>query len=138
MSVVFSLFGWLPGRKAAAQKRRQAHRKALAGLQFTAAELGSELQRLADISQSSEPDDAAAVVRETTVTSRILELLARGERFAATLSKDEAASAWREVAASAGRARLLGQGPHRAARLRAVAEECEQLQQFIDEELAGL
>jgi len=135
VSVIFGLFGWLPGRRAAAQKRRRAHRKALAGLEFAAAELGSELRRLADHSQSSEPDDVAAVVRETTATSRILDLLARGERFAANLSKDEAASAWREVAASAGRARLLGQGPHRVARLRAVAEECEQLQQFIDEGL---
>ena len=138
VSVVFGLFGWLPGRHAAAQKRRQAHRKALAGLEFSSAELGSELRRLADLSQSSEPDDAAAIVRETTATSRILDVLARGERFAADLSKEEAASAWREVAASAGRARLLGQGPHRVARLRAVASECERLQQLIDEELARL
>ena len=138
MSVASSLFGWLPGRKAAAQKRRQAHRKALAGLEFTAAELGNELQRLADISLSSEPDDAAAVVRETAATSRILDSLARGESFASSLSDDEGARAWRELAASAGRARLLGQGPHRAARLRAVAEECQRLQQYIDEELAGL
>ena len=138
MSVPSSLFGRLPGRKAAAQKRRQAHRKALAGLEFTAAELGNELQRLADISESSEHDDAAAVVRETTATSRILDSLARGEGFAAALSDDEGARAWRELAASAGRARLLGQGPHRAARLRAVAGECGRLQQLIDDELARL
>ena len=138
VSVIFGLFGWLPGRRAAAQRRRQAHRKTLAGLEFTAAELGSELRRLADLSQSSEPDDAAAIVRETTATSRILDVLAHGERYAANLSKDEAAHAWREVAASAGRARLLGQGPHRVARLRAVAAECEQLQQLIDDELASL
>ena len=37
VSVIFGLFGWLPGRRAAAQKRRRAHRKALAGLEFAAA-----------------------------------------------------------------------------------------------------
>jgi hypothetical protein len=138
VSVGFGLFGWLPDRRVAAQKRRQAHRKTLAGLEFTAAELSNERRRLADLSQSGEPDDAAAIVRESATTSRILDTLARGERFAAALSDDEGARAWRELAASAGRARLLGQGPHRVAKLGAVAAECEQLQQLIDGELARL
>lgn len=138
MSVIFGLFGWLPGRRAAAQKRRRAHRKALAGLEFATAELGSELQRLAEPSQTTEQDDAPASEREAATTSRILEVLARGERFASALSNDAAASTWRELAASTSRARLLGEGPHRAAKLKVAAAECEQLQRFIDEELAGL
>ena len=42
------------------------------------------------------------------------------------------------LAASTGRARLLGQGPHRAAKLEAAAAECKQLQQLVGRELAGL
>jgi hypothetical protein len=42
------------------------------------------------------------------------------------------------VVASATKARLLGQGPYRAAKLEAAATECEQLQQFIDRQLAEL
>jgi hypothetical protein len=136
VSVIVGLFGWLPGRQAASQRRREAQRKALGGLEFAAAELSNELKRLADLSQSSAPDDAAAIVRESATTSRILDTLARGERFAAALSDDQGARAWRELAASAGRARLLGQGPHRVAKLGDAAAGCERLQQFIDGELA--
>jgi hypothetical protein len=132
------LFGWLPGRRAAAQRRRHTRRSALAGLEFALAELDHELRRLAALSHTAEQDDAAAVARETTTTARILEVLARGERFASQLPDGELASGWRRLAAGAGKARLLGQGPHRAAKLEAAAVECEQLQQLVSRELADL
>lgn len=132
------LFGWLPGRRAAAQRKVHARAKALTGLEFALAELGHELEHLAQLSQTEEPDDAAAIARETATTSRILDVLARGEGFAAALSGDEAAKSWRAVAAEATRARLLGQGPHRAAKLQAIAAECEQLQQFVSREISGM
>ena len=75
---------------------------------------------------------------EAAISSRILELLARGERFAADLAGDEAASTWRDVATSTGDARLLEQSPHRAARFKEVAAQREQLQQFVSQELADL
>jgi hypothetical protein len=80
----------------------------------------------------------AVVKGEAAISSRILELLARGERFAADLAGDEAASTWRDVATSTGDARLLEQSPHRAAKLKEVAAQCEQLQQFVSQELADL
>ena len=138
MSSFLGLFDRRPKRHATAQRRSHARRKALAGLEFTLAELHHDLQRLAELSQTTDQDDAAAVTRETATTSRILEVLARGERFASDLSNDEAASAWRELAASTGRARLLGQGPHRVTKLKDVAAQCEQLQQFVSQELAAL
>jgi hypothetical protein len=138
MSVFPGLFGRLPGRRATAQRRVRARRKALAGLEFTLAELGHDLKRLAELPQVGDQDDAAALAREAPVTSRILEVLARGERFASDLSNGEVASAWRELAASSDRARLLEPGPHRAAKLTIAAAECEQLQQFVSQELAKL
>ena len=138
MSSFLDLFGWLPGQRAAAQRRAQARRNALAGLEGALAELGRELSRLAELSHTSDQDDRAAVVRESTTTTRILEALQRGEGLAAGLSDDEIASAWRELAASTGRARLLGQGPHRAAKLEAAAAKCEQLQQLVGQELTSL
>jgi hypothetical protein len=132
------LFRWLPGHRDAARRRAHARRKALAGLEFALAELGHELARLAQLSLTAEVDDATAVARETTATARILEVLARGEGFASALPDDEAAKGWRAVAAKATRARLLGQGPHRAASLDSIATECEQLQQLVSREIAQL
>jgi hypothetical protein len=135
---VTGLFGWLPGRRAAARRRAHARRKGLGGLEFALAELGHELERLAQLSHTTERDDAAAVARETTTTARILEVLARGERFASELPNDEAAKAWRALAADATKARLLGQGPHRAAKLEIAAAQCEKLQQFVSREISEL
>ena len=132
------LFGWLPGRRAAAQRQRHARRSALAGLEFALAELDHELRRLAALLSTVDHDDAGAVARETTTTARILEVLARGERFASQLPDRELVSAWRQLAASAGRTSLPGQGPHRAAKLEAAAAECERLQQLVSRELADL
>lgn len=132
------LFGWLPGRRAAAQRRAHARRKALAGLEFALAELGHELERLAQLSETAEQDDAAAIARETTTTTRILDILARGEGFASALPENEGAKGWRAVAAEATRARLLGQSPHRAAKLATIAAECEQLQQLVSREISEL
>jgi hypothetical protein len=42
------------------------------------------------------------------------------------------------VATSTGDARLLEQSPHRAAKLKEVAAQREQLQQFVSQELADL
>jgi hypothetical protein len=131
-----SLFGWLPGRRGVARQKRHARRGALAGLEFALAELGHELRRLAELSSPGDHDDGAAVARETTITARILEVLARGERFASQLPDSELVSAWRQLAASAGRARLLGQGPHRVAKLQAASAECERLQQLVGQKLA--
>jgi hypothetical protein len=121
----------LPGRRAAAQRRAEARRSAL-----RVAELARELKRLAALSQTTDQDDAAAIARETTVTWRILEVLRRGEQLASHLADDEIASAWRRLAASTGRARLLGQGPHRAAKLEEVAAGCQRLQELLRRELA--
>jgi hypothetical protein len=132
-----SLFGRLPGQRAAAQRRRQTRRHALAGFEAALAELGRELKRLAQLSHTTDHDDAAAIVREATITSRILGVLQRGERLTSDLSDDGVASAWRRLAASTGRARLLGQGPHRAAKLEDAAAECQRLQQIVEQELAG-
>jgi hypothetical protein len=130
------MFGWLPGRRAAAHRITRARRAALAGLEFALAELDHELQRLADLSLT-EQNDGDASATEADLTSRILAVLQRGDGFAADLSDDEAASAWRLLAASTAGTDLLGQGPHRAAKLRVAAAQCEQLQQFVDEELTG-
>jgi hypothetical protein len=138
MSSFLGLFDWLPKRHATAQRRTHARRKALAGLEFTLAELGHDLQRLAELFQTAGQHDVAAVKGEAAISSRILELLARGERFAADLADDEAATAWRDVATSTGNAHLLEQSPHRAARLKEVAAQCEQLQQSVSQELADL
>jgi hypothetical protein len=138
MSSFLGLFDWRPKRHASAQRRAHARRKAFAGLEFTLAELGHDLQRLAEFSQTADQDDVAVVKGEAAISSRILELLARGERFAADLAGDEAASTWRDVATSTGDARLLEQSPHRAAKLKEVAAQCEQLQQFVSQELADL
>jgi len=136
VSAMLGLFGWLPGQRAAAQERAHARRKALAGLEFALAELGHELERLAELSHATNEEDAAAT--EAGIAARISEALQRGELFAADLSDDEAASAWQRLAASTTAAHLRGRGPDRAARLKVAAAECEQLQQFVDQELAGL
>lgn len=138
VNTLSGLFAWLPGQRAAAQLRAQARGNVLAGLELALAELGRELSRLAELSHTSDQDDRAAIVREATITSRILEVLQRGEGLASDLSDDEAASAWRRLAASTGRARLLGQGPHRAAKLEAAAAECQRLQELVDQKLTGL
>jgi hypothetical protein len=132
------LFGWLPGRRAAAQRRGHTRRKALTGLEFSLAELAHELERLAQLSPAVDHDDAAAVARETTTTTRILDVLTRGEGFASALPEDAATKGWRAVAAEAARARLLGQGPHRAAKLETIAAECERLQQLVSREISEL
>jgi hypothetical protein len=107
----------------------------LAALDFTLATLAHELKQLAEFSQEADLDDSAAVVREAAATSRILELLARGERLASGLADKQIAGVWQRVAASAGKARLLAQGPHRATKLAAAAADCEALQQIIEEKL---
>ncbi len=137
MSAMLGLFGWLPGQRAAAQERAHARRKALAGLEFALAELGHELERLAELSHATNEEDAAAAT-EAGIAARISEALQRGALFAADLSDDEAVSAWQRLAASTTAADLLGRGPDRAARLKVAAAECEQLQQFVDQELAGI
>ena len=131
-----SVLGWLPGRRAAAQRTSRARRKALAGLEFALAELEHDLQRLAELSQA-EHDDRAATATEADISARILAALQRGDRFAASLNDDEAASAWQALAASTTETRLLGHDPHNAARLKLAAAQCEQLQQFVDQELTG-
>jgi hypothetical protein len=130
------IFGWLPGRRAATHRRARSRHAALAKFDFVLAELAHELKQLAEASQTASHDDTAAVIRETTATSRILDLLARGEGLTSQLSDEEIADAWQQLAASTGRARLLGQGPHRAAKLLDAADECESLQQLVDERLA--
>ncbi len=130
------MLGWLPGRRAAAQRSTGARRKALAGLEFALAELDHDLKRLAELSYT-EQDDGEAGARQALISSRILEVLQRGDRFAAILGADEAASAWRALAASTTEARLLGRRPDNAAKLRIAAAQCEQLQQFVDQELTA-
>jgi hypothetical protein len=135
VSSLSGLFGWLPKRHATARRRAQT-RHALAGLDFALGELARELKRLAEMSRTTDQDDAAAVVRETVTTSRILELLAQGESLASQLSDKGIADAWQRLAGSTGRARLLGSGPHRVIKLMAAAGECEWLQQLVDQKLA--
>ncbi len=132
------VFGWLPGRRTAAYKRAHAHRKALAGLEFSLAQLSHDLHGLAELSQANDQDDAAAVSRGAAIASHLHEVIASGERFAAALANDEAVGAWRELVASIDRARLLEKGPNRVAKLKVAATECEQLQQFVSQELAAL
>jgi hypothetical protein len=138
MSSFLDLFDWRPKRHATAQRRTHARRKALAGLEFTLAELQHDLQRLTELTETADQDDVAAVTGEAAISSRILDVLAGGERFAADLANNQAASAWRGVATSTGNARLLEQSPHRVAKLKEVAAQCEQLQQFVSQELAAL
>lgn len=82
-------------------------------------------------------DDDAAIARETTSTARLLDVLPRGDRLARQLQDEELAAAWRRLAASTTRARLLGQGPHRVAKLEEAAAECERLARLVEEKLAG-
>ena len=130
------VLGWLPGKRAATQRTTSARRKALAGLEFALAELDHDLRRLAELSHTAQ-DDAVAIATEASVRSRILAALQRGDSFAASLSDDEAASAWRALAASTTETRLLGRDPRNAAKLKVAAAQCEQLQQFVDQELTG-
>ncbi len=50
MTIFSALLGWLPGRRDAAQTKRHARRKALAGVEFALAELAQQLRRLAELS----------------------------------------------------------------------------------------
>ena len=131
-----SVLGWLPRRRAAAQRTSSARRKALAGLEFALAELEHDLRRLAELSRA-EQDDRAATATEADISARILAALQRGDRFAASLDDDEAASAWRALAASTTETRLLGRDPHNTAKLKLAAAQCEQLQQFVDQKLTS-
>ena len=132
------VFGWLPGRRTAAYNRGHARRKALGGLEFSLAELGHDLSELAELSQTTDQDDAAAVGREAAIDSRIHEVVASGERFTSDLGNDEAVGAWRGLVASIDRARRFERGPDRVAKRRVAVTECEQLQQFVSQELAAL
>jgi hypothetical protein len=136
MSSFDGLFGRLPGRRAA-QERTYTRRKSLAGLEFALAELVHDLQMLAELSHTAE-EDGATPGGEAAIASRIREVLAGGERFASALADDEAARAWRELVAGTTNARLLERGARGTAELRLAAARCEQLQQFVDQEIAEL
>jgi len=134
MTSLSGLLERLPGRRAA-RRQAEAHRTALAQLDFALAELVLELKRLSALSQTSARDDATAAAKETAATAQVLELLAHGESLASRLSDREIAAAWQRLAASIDKARLLGHGPHRATGLMAAASECERLQQLVDQRL---
>ena len=104
------MLGRFPGRRAAEQRTTRARRQALAGLEFALAELEHDFQRLAELS-GVEQTDGAVIALEAGISSRIAEVLARGERFATDLSGDEAATAWRALAARTTLKGRLGHGP---------------------------
>jgi hypothetical protein len=131
------LSDWLPGHRARANRRADS-RAALGELAREFHELGRDLIRLADLSRSVDQDDGAAVARESTLTARLLEELERGERLALQSEDQEIVAHWRVLAAGVSRARLLGQGPHRVAKLQDAADECEQLRHLIETRLAAL
>lgn len=138
MSSSSRLFGWLPGRRAAAQRQARARRAVLAEFEFALAGLSHELEQLAELSQTSRQDDAVVAAAETTATSRILEVIVRGEHLASDTSDEELVSAWRGLATNIDKACRLGQGPHKAAKLTVAVAKCERLQQLVDKELSGL
>ncbi len=131
------LSDFLPGRRAR-DKRRLDARAALGELDRELHELARDLTRLAGLSGEAGQDDAAAVARESTITGRLLEELDRGERLARRSEDREIEARWRALAASVSKARLLGQGPHRVAKLQAAAEGCEELRRLVEEKLTAL
>ena len=78
------------------------------------------------------------MARESTITARLLEELERGEHLARRGEDQEVLARWRALAAAVSKARLLGQGPHRVAKLQAAAGECEELRRLVEERLTAL
>jgi hypothetical protein len=132
-----SLLDRLPGGRARKRHREDA-RCARGDLALELRELGRDLERLAGLSKGVDQDDAAAVDRESTLTARLLVELERGERLALRGADREILARWRVLAANVSKARLLGQGPHRVARLQAAVDECEQLRRLVAREQAGV
>ncbi len=131
------LSDFLPGGRTRAKRRLDA-RPTLGELDRELHELARDLTRLAGLSADPGQDDAAAVARESTITARLLEELARGEHLARRGEDQEVLARWRALAAAVSKARLLGQGPHRVAKLQAAAGECEELRRLVEERLTAL
>lgn len=134
---VVPFFDWIPGRRSRMRRRREAPR-ALRDLALDLHELTADLTRLAGLSQDATQDDVAVVARESVLTARLLERLESGERFAPLGRDEEITADWRALAAHVSKARLLGQGPHRIAKLQAATVECEQLRRLVQERLSAL
>jgi hypothetical protein len=119
-------------------RRRRDAPRALRDLALDLHELAADLTRLAGLSQDASQGDAAAVARESVLTARLLGRLESGERLALLGRDEEITTHWRALAANVSKARLLGQGPHRVAKLQDAAGQCKQLRQLIETRLRAL
>lgn len=138
MSDLLAVFGWLPGLRGLRRRRVQARLATLSRLARVLADLGPALKHLAQLSDTTDQDDAAAINREAAVTPKIIEALLRGGRLVSGVQDSELQAAWRRLAGSVTSARLLGQGARRAAKLRGAAADCLRLQELVEARLGAL
>jgi hypothetical protein len=138
VSSFIDLFGWLPGHRSTVHTRARIQRSAVAALGFVLAELGVNLNRLAELSETTQQGDAAAIDRAAGVTAQVLDGVTRGNRLVLGVTEEEVTGAWRRLDSSVAEARAVEQGRPRAVRLREAAAECERLQELVDAQLGRL
>ena len=138
MRDLLAVFGWLPGLRGLRRRRAQVRLANLSRLAGVLGDLASALEHLARLADTTDQDDVAAIIREAALTAEIIEALPRGGRLISGVQDTQLKAAWQRLTGSVTSARLRGQGPRKAAKLRGAAADCLRLQQLVEARLGSL